>query len=127
MEPIIDPKIFWLIDVLEKLSFGASIAAGIGGCMAGLGFIGSVLNDADETEEDKKAIEKARLLLKRGLILLVICGVVGLFVPSKKTMYQMVAASYVTTNNVEAVQNNLVDIISKIADGISKARSRKGE
>lgn len=117
MEPIINPWVFYYIEVLDRLSTG--IAVGMFVCVAVVTFSGMDYYDFDTTETTKRRCKK---MIKAAVMLFLLFGAVQILIPDKKTMYQMLAASYVTENNIQTVQNNVVEFIGKIADGLAKVK-----
>lgn len=117
MEPLINPWVFYYIEVLDRFSMG--LVAGMVTCAAIVLFAGCAYYDYDATETVKRRNVKR---IKAAVILFLLFGAVQILIPDKKTMYQMLAASYVTENNIQTVQNNVVEIIGKIADGLAKVK-----
>lgn len=117
MEPIINPWVFYFINVLDRLSTG--IAIGMFVCIAVITFAGMAYYDYDATDVTKRRSVK---MIKVAVILFTLFGAVQIGFPDKRTMYQMLAASYVTPANIETVQNNVVDLVRQIADGLLKAK-----
>jgi uncharacterized membrane protein YpjA len=91
MEPIINPMWFYYADVINSFKNIFLIIGLI--CIVGL-------------------------IFKQGKKLLCICGIVliivGGFMPAETTMYKMYAASLVTPNNIEQVENYTKDNIDYI-------------
>ena len=61
--------------------------------------------------------------LKKPLIIGLIVGTIGIFVPSENTCYKMLAASLITPDNIEVVKDGtqeLVDYIIDVADQITE-------
>lgn len=117
MEPLINPWVFYYIEVLDRLSTG--IAVGMFACVAVVTVSGMDYYGFDVTETTKRRCVK---MIKAAVVLFFLFGSVQILIPDKKTMYQMLAASYVTENNIQTVQNNVVEFIGKIADGLAKAK-----
>ena len=117
MEPIINPWVFYYIEVLDRLSTG--IAVGMFACVAVVTLSAMGYYDFDVTEIRKRRCVKN---IKAAVVLFLLFGAVNIFIPDKKTMYQMLAAGYVTPGNIEAVQTNVVDFVRKIADGLEQVK-----
>lgn len=117
MEPLINPWVFYYIEVLDRVSTG--IAIGMFACVAVATFSGMDYYDFDATETTKRRSKK---MIKAAVILFLFFGLAQILIPGKRTMYQMLAARYVTAENIEAVQNNVVDFVGRIADGLAKVK-----
>ena len=118
MQPIINPALFYLIDLLKGLSFFFGI---IGGFTLVVVFIVGLLvmcEDGYDTE-DKDVMETWKRI-KYFLIVGLACIFMTVIIPSEKTCYKMVAASIVTPNNIEAVGDTATDIIDYIVDSVEE-------
>lgn len=108
MQPIISPWIFYIIDMLPKLSGIALLM-----CLLGLtGFLAALTRDVVVSYNDgagwKERIDPAkqklrtRLLYTTGIISFI--GFIGMtLIPSQDTAYKMLIASYITPDNINAV------------------------
>ena len=113
MKPIINPLFFYFISVTGVLR-GLLMIGGfaIAGCIAFAGFICCVDYDIED-------IFKA---FKKPVIIALIIGTIGVFIPSENTCYKMLAASLITPDNIEIVKDgtqDLVDYIIDVADQIT--------
>ena len=113
MNPIINPLFFYFISVTGVLRclllFGGF---GICGILVFEGFICCVDYD----------IEEVFKCFKKPVIIGLIVGTIGVFVPSENTCYKMLAASLITPDNIEIVKDgtqDLVDYIIDVADQIT--------
>lgn len=104
MEPIISP---WLIYLVET----AGIIKGICEILTLLFIVatGVILMAYGETDLDK-GIHYAKCT---GIIF-IICLVLAVLIPNKQTAWMMIGASYVTPDNITAVQGNLVEFAKQI-------------
>lgn len=105
MDPIISPWWFYLIGIVEKLDSAL--------CMGGIFTIGVVLFFLAF-----RVIKFTKATI-RIIIIGIIAAFLSTFIPSKDTAYQMLAASVVMPQNIEAVTNtatSLVDYIIETAD-----------
>lgn len=121
MNPIISPASFYLIDFLNNINGIAvlTMLASIG--MAAILFFTN-LHDGVIYAFDEDNNQKYKKKMKYCLAVLGISAFIVVIVPSKETMYKMLAASYATPDNIAAVQGNVVDFVGKIAEAIAKAR-----
>ena len=114
MSPIINPLFFYFISVTDVLRFLLLIGGfGFAAIVVFVGFICCV-------DYDAKDIVK---FLKKPLIIGLIVGTIGVFLPSENTCYKMLAASLITPDNIEVVKDGtqeLVDYIINVADQITE-------
>lgn len=118
MEPIISPWVFYLIFVLDNLS---TLAALSGVCLVIVGLTGCLMYHADMLERNRANISFCRKLIIRGVVLLLIGGII----PEKGTCYKMLAAHYVTKDNITEVQSNTLEFVNKLAKAIEDAKEKK--
>lgn len=55
-------------------------------------------------------------------LILVVSTALKVFVPSSQTVYQMIAASVITPDNINLAQDNIVDFINNIAKALHNAQ-----
>lgn len=118
MQPIINPALFYLIDLSKGLSFFFGI---IGGFTLTVVFIVGLLvmcEDGYDTE-DKDVMETWKRI-KYFLIVGLACIFMTVIIPSEETCYKMVAANIVTPKNIEAVSGTATDIIDYIVDSVEE-------
>lgn len=109
MEPVINPWVFYLIDVADCLKWGALIfGASFAVALLAVGFWG--MGDAINDEEEK--IAKKRI--KTGIIIGVASAVVFIIVPSSDTVMKMVIAKNVTYDAVDAAKDVVVQVYNDI-------------
>lgn len=120
MEPIISPWLIYAINVVHNVT-------GIVIFMLVLSVIGIVLfgfsysvNDSEYSETERKNRRFAAKWLKRSFVFLAVAVTIGTFIPSKETMVAMLISSYVTPDNVQAVQGNIVDFVGKLTEAVSQ-------
>ena len=118
--PIIDPMYLYLIEVLHNLDvFNQGVFILVSIIMV---FLVMFYRESFKYDEDKK--------IKKYIC---ICGVVWLasfficiFVPTKDAMYKMLIASYVTTDNIQivndAIKGNLQDYLNMLGETVKNLR-----
>ena len=119
---IINPWIFYLIDVLSTLKHNSAIIAGV----SILAFCGTCLIAAIAKSESHYDDDSARLAtlsvkaLKK--ILIVICISAGVYTvtPSEETMYKMLVAQYVTYENVDKATESIKEGVDYIFKKLNK-------
>lgn len=114
MNPIINPLFFYFISVTDVLRLLLLIGGfGLAAIVLFVGFICCVDYDTEDIIK----------FLKKPLIIGLIVGTIGIFVPSENTCYKMLAASLITPDNIEVVKDGtqeLVDYIIDVADQITE-------
>ena len=114
MTPIINPWLFYAVDVLVNLQNVCSIVLIVCGVvMAFLALNG--LGDEDEEKLKAKKKTNKRLLVVSWSMLIVIT-----FIPSKETCYQMMIASQVTDNNIQKAEDVIKDSVDYIFEKINE-------
>lgn len=121
MEPIINPWVFYLVDVVDSIKSALWCIGGIFFCMFIIYFIGYLSCDSG-CREDEKKMEKCAKYAIESIGVLVIVGVLNIAIPSKTTMYQMLAARYLTTDNIGSAQNNVVELVGRIVKEIEQKK-----
>lgn len=103
-EPIIEPILFYLIDVSDsfKILFYVS------------GIITLIVSAIVFLSTDCKVPKNIKPYIISSIVLIVF----GALTPSKETCYKMGAAKYVTPQNIEIVSKYIDDIASDINEGI---------
>lgn len=110
MKPIINPLLFYLVDIISNLKIMCCIfpLAILGG------FIILIACDEDASEE------KLNRLFKKWFIVTIAFLAFTLFLPSKKTCYQMMVASQVTEENIKSAEDVIKDSVDYIFEKINK-------
>lgn len=122
MKPIINPWLFYLVDVIDNfksaclvllliivIGFGATVLIEVGGAADGL--------ELDEA----KIIKTLKRIVVAGVLLMTF----DMLLPSKKTCYQMMIASQVTEENVKKAEDVIKDSVDYIFEKINT--NNKGE
>lgn len=121
MTPIVNPLLFYLMNVSEQL-WGISIAALSVSCMCFIAFaICFIYNfyeyEVYEREEYKIAYTHFKKHTITSIIAIVISTMLIVFIPRKQTIIEMMIANAVTADNVGAG----VDAIKSAADYVVEA------
>lgn len=118
MEPIINPMLIYLIGFCEDLklflfsAFLLSLLPTIIYILLIVVYIG--VNDADGKEEIKYYIKKTIIFSVISFVLWLLFAIV----PSRQTALAMLALYYVTPDNVQIVQGNIVEFVRQIVDAV---------
>lgn len=118
MNPIIPPLWIYAIHVADTV-YGVSLFALLASLCALLPFFLNYAIDPDDTEMQKGLTVKG---MKVCLVIIVVCMIVLILVPDKKTMYAMIAASVITPDNISGVEEHIVDLITNIANAVNNAK-----
>lgn len=108
---IINPWVFYLIDVLSGLNLFLWI---IGGVCVVLSFLCIDLCSSYDEEIE----EMAKKCIKISLSVFTCCCIGIVLIPSKETMYQMVVANFVTHENIETATDVIKDSVDYIFEKI---------
>lgn len=124
---IINPWIFYLIDVLSSLK-GITLTAIVITLFGsiGLGTYIVVYQSCDCCgEEDRHLITKLTKILKK--VLIVLCIITGVYTvtPSEETMYKMLVAQNVTYENVDKATEAIKDGVDYIFKKLGKEDKKK--
>lgn len=107
MNPIINPLFFYFISVTNVLRFLLLIGGfGVVGVVLFVGFVCCIDYDAEDILK----------FLKKPIIIGLIVGTIGIFVPSENTCYKMLAASLITPDNIEVVKDGTQELVNYIID-----------
>ena len=111
---IINPWIFYLINILENIMVTGIVLFVISVVTASVMGV-MVFDPAESVSDEKKKLFKK--MLKRVVIpIVVVCTLAITFIPSEKTMYTMLVSSYVTTDNLETATEVIQDGVDYIFD-----------
>lgn len=119
MKPIINPWLFYIVDVIDNfksacfilillivIAFGAIVLIEIG-------------EAADELELDEvKVIKTLKKMVAAGVLLMTF----DMLLPSKKTCYQMMIASQVTDNNIQKAEDVIKGSVDYIFEKINEGK-----
>lgn len=119
--PIINPMYLYLIEVLHNLDAINQIVFFILAMLVCfLVFLYFVEDEAREKIQDNKS--KVILLF----MVFIGSGLIAVFVPTKDAMYKMLIASYVTTDNIQmvndAIKTNLQDYLNMLGETVKNMK-----
>jgi hypothetical protein len=120
MNYIINPWVFYLLNILENVVSGIVIALFIFGIvLASYAIIWYVeLYDGEDKYPSPLAI------VKKWKIPLIICIVVLVLTPSKETCYKMLIASQVTTENIESAKETVKEVADYIVESAKEIKEK---
>lgn len=118
MEPIINPMLIYLIGFCQDLKFFLlsvfllSLLPTIIYILSAVVYIGA--NDADDKEEIKYYIKKTIIFSIISFVLWLLFAII----PSRQTALAMLATYYITPDNIQIVQGNIVEFVRQIIDAV---------
>ena len=112
MELIISPWVVYAVHVLDNLS-GACMILFVLSCIAIVVLALPVIFDDEDLPKK---------YLKTAVIIAAVCGGMAIIIPNKETMITMIAASYITSDNIQAVQGNVVEFIRQISEAVQNGK-----
>ena len=118
MKPIINPWLFYLIDVADNINLICIIMLVI--ALIASGLISICLFDAVAggiIGEDKKQAYFKRL--KTSLKVIIPCIIITILTPSSDTIYKMIIADNITPHNIEIVGDTVESSIDYIFEKIN--------
>jgi uncharacterized membrane protein len=120
MKPIVNPVIIYLINLMGSLRVGFIFGAVIFAILTI--FCAVEYEDLKESNsnEDKQMTKKFFRASKRFLVCFVLTFILIVFVPSKDTCIEMIVASYVTPDNIDAGVEKTKETVDYIIDKIKE-------
>lgn len=119
MKPIINPWLFYIVDVIDNFKSACFILI----LLIVIAFGAIVLIErgkaADELELDEVKVIKT---LKRMVAVVVLLITFNMLLPSKKTCYQMMIASQVTDNNIQKAEDVIKGSVDYIFEKINEGK-----
>ena len=112
MEPIINPWLIYAVNMCGSLKEIATIIA----ILITLPIIIIGMNITMEVNEDDKEfyIRIEKYLIGAFVVLLFL----AVAIPTKETCLAMLAAYYITPDNIQVVQGNIVDFVEQLANAV---------
>lgn len=119
--PIINPMYLYLIEVLHNLDVVNNI---IFITLAFMTLAISTLYIIDEEARVSIRVNKSKAAIL--FVAFAISGMIVVLVPTKDAMYKMLIASYVTTDNIQivndAIKGNLQDYLNMLGETVKNLR-----
>ena len=132
--PIINPWLIYAINTINNISsvlFDIVLLGTIGFIVGIIAYFMWRDDGYWSTDEDDVAFDKqARLYLKRCGITLIIILSLYMVIPTKETMYTMIAMKYVTTENINGgieTVKSAVDYVFEKIDELNDSKSFQSE
>jgi uncharacterized membrane protein len=112
MEPIISPWVIYAVQLLDNLRDVAMILFVLSGIASVLLATPVILDDEDLPKK----------YLKMAVISVAVCAGMAIIIPNKETMITMIAASYITSDNIQMTQGNIVEFIKQISEAVQNGK-----
>jgi hypothetical protein len=119
MKPIINPWLFYIVDVIDNFKSACFILILIVVICFGAIFLIEIGETADELELDEVKVIKT---LKKIVVVVVLLITFNMLLPSKKTCYQMMIASQVTDNNIQKAEDVIKGSVDYIFEKINEGK-----
>jgi hypothetical protein len=120
MDAIISPTWFYLIHVSDVIYNSSAIVLCISVPILLLLLFGIFFTTSNSD------LEKMRVLVVKGIKIctasIVVCTLVLILIPDRKTIYAMIAASVITPDNISITEDHIVDFISRIAEVVRETK-----
>lgn len=120
MKPIINPWFFYLVNLLDRVLIVTIIVL----IISTIGVVFTLFVLSDECCSDEEEAKTCKKWNKISMIALLISTFMLVATPSKETVYEMVVASYITENNIEAAKDNAKDLVDYIIDKCDEANDK---
>nr|DAF10652.1 MAG TPA: hypothetical protein [Caudoviricetes sp.] len=114
MTPIINPWLFYLVDVIDSFKFAIFLLLILFTLIFGVQAI-----IENNNEEDEVKVIKA---IKKMFIVATLVITFSTFIPSKKTCYQMMIASQVTEENIQKAEDTIKKSVDYIFEKINEGK-----
>lgn len=120
-EPIISPWVFYWIETMSQIKDIANAVTGVIMFISIIFLFFALLLKKEDREKYISEETFGRVI--KGLIIVGVISMVGyIFIPTKETMYKMLAASYMTQENIENVGESIDKIADKLVEKINQVK-----
>ncbi len=124
MNYIINPWVFYLLNILENVVSGIVIALFIFGIVLVPYAIIWYVELSTSYYDDEGKYPSPLAIVKKWKIPLIICIVVLVLTPSKETCYKMLIASQVTTENIESAKETVKEVADYIVESAKEIKEK---
>ena len=116
MKPIINPWMFYLVDLLDGLKTLCILAVPV--LVIVIGYLTITIDDLGRGEE--KELKSARRTRKIVILFSILLLIVIPFIPSKETCYKMMVSSQITDNNIQKAEDVIKNSVDYIFEKINE-------
>lgn len=120
----INPWVFYAIGLITSIQIVCICVAVAGGIIWAIGLLigPSIIDEMTDTEEKEEAYLKTFWKwIKRFPLIFLICTGIAIVTPSEATMYKMMIASKISTDDVDHVIERLDDVVDSIIESKEQA------
>ena len=116
MKPIINPWLFYIVDLLDGLKTLCILAVPV--LVIVIGYLTLTIDDLGRGEEKelKFAIRTRKIVIFFSILLLIVIPLI----PSRETWYKMMVASQITDNNIQKAEDVIKDSVDYIFEKINE-------
>lgn len=115
-EQIINPMLFYLIDLASSVEIVAIILV----ILCGIAISINVTVMAIEELEPEDVSPTARKIIKGAFVTAIVSALLITVIPNEKTMYTMVASTFLTKENIDKTQEEIKETIDYIFDKVEE-------
>lgn len=131
-EPIINPIIFYIISVINKIDTVLTPITCISGGIVLVLSVVYILEKTEGDEKDRELLDTVYKKIKRpSLIIFIISLSLHIFCPSQEVMYKMLVSNYITPQNIESLKmsgEGAIDyIVNKVDEIIDNNDKEEGK
>ena len=115
----INPWVFYIISLIANIQIACICVAVAGGVILAIGLLVGpmIIDDITDTKEKEKAYLKTFWKwMKRLSLIALICTGIAIVAPDEETMYKMLIASKISTDDVDHVVERLDDVVDSIIE-----------
>ena len=112
MEPIISPWVIYIFSIIVKIDFIIKLIAILS--LFGICSLFVLLIDRNDEEVMSMLVN----WMKNLFIIMIICGILLIFIPDKRTLLTMLTLNSITPDNIQLVQGDVVEFIYQIMNTI---------
>lgn len=123
MHYIINPWVFYLLDVIGNLDICCGIILAV---FAVVLFIYALVWFIDGESWEEKYISPMQIL-KKFKVLLIIVILANALIPSEDTIYKMLIASQVTAENIGTAKETIQDVADYIVDAVKEIKEKEDD
>ena len=116
MKPIINPWLFYIVDLLDGLKTLCILAVPL--IVIVIGYLTITIDDLVRGEEKKlkSAIRTRKIVILFSISILIVIP----FIPSKETCYKMMVSSQITDNNIQKAEDTIKNSVDYIFEKINE-------
>ena len=117
MKPIINPWLFYLVDMIGNFQILSILIV----LLIFLSFAIDIVK-YEEVMDESDELDEVKVIktIKKKVIVIALLITFAIFLPSKKTCYHMMIASQVTDNNIQKAEDTIKESVDYIFEKINE-------